>query len=425
MVSLDVNVIRRDRLGQRHHRISRAWEGVEEEQPSGNEAGDHAGDQREDADGNLRLSLSDLDDVVQLTSGSDEPDVTGQGNDQPTRPERPPPKQPGDLGYSLSADSRRASTEANQKPAEPATEATVESSRFKDGLKPVQEAPQQGEQSGESRDNTPQKDRKESDSTMAATATDGGQDSEHKPSDAYAYASPLEQKPSHGGFASLAEEFDARAESRETAQQYDNAASNRASEPGIKRDLASSKLDEESIKDQVDPFVPNLDNAEGPKEPFRRTVRDTDTEWTDGVASFDVRRHGPGIIDERAKKFDSNETKVAELLASEGKKIEARAEGEMRTSDAYVDGAPTEFKAIEGARIPGSAEHELPTDRTVKAALNSAKGQLKNDQAGARAAILDGREHGLTRDAAEQGMRAYLGQPHAKGKIDYIQHPRE
>lgn len=104
------------------------------------------------------------------------------------------------------------------------------------------------EQGGESSDRSPQKDRKEPGNTPAVADTHRGQDSEHKPSDANTYASPLEQKPSQGGFANLAEEFDARAKSREAAGQYNDVAEDRTIESGSLRDPASPRLNEESIK---------------------------------------------------------------------------------------------------------------------------------------------------------------------------------
>ncbi|TYB44853.1 hypothetical protein [Actinomadura chibensis] len=117
---------------------------------------------------------------------------------------------------------------------------------------------------------------------------------------------------------------------------------------------------------------------------------------------------------------DKDETRLAELLAGEGKNVVARREGERRVSDAFVDGMPTEFKTIKGRKIPGAEEHEAPTYRTVKAALNSAKGQLKHDPVGNRTAILDSRGYGLAPEEAERGVRAYLGQPFAQDKISRI-----
>ncbi len=67
-----------------------------------------------------------------------------------------------------------------------------------------------------------------------------------------------------------------------------------------------------------------------------------------------------------------------------------------RKPDAAVDGVPTEFKCLDlGA-----------SDRTVKAALTSAKGQ-------AREVVVDGRASGLTSEDADQGVRRFLGAPYA------------
>ena len=66
-----------------------------------------------------------------------------------------------------------------------------------------------------------------------------------------------------------------------------------------------------------------------------------------------------------------------------------------RTPDARVNDIPVEFKSLD----PGAS------DRTVKAALNSAKGQ-------ARHAVIDARGSGLAEDAANRGIRRFSGTPH-------------
>jgi hypothetical protein len=60
-----------------------------------------------------------------------------------------------------------------------------------------------------------------------------------------------------------------------------------------------------------------------------------------------------------------------------------------------VDDVAVEFKSLD----PGAS------DRTVKAALNSAKGQ-------ARHAVIDARGSGLTEDEAHRGIRRFGGTPH-------------
>lgn len=109
-------------------------------------------------------------------------------------------------------------------------------------------------------------------------------------------------------------------------------------------------------------------------------------------------RHGLGVIDERAKEFSPAERRIAEYLAVKGPAVVSVSEGfgvYGRTADARVDGIPVEFKSLD----PGA------DDRTVKAALNSAKGQ-------ARYAVIDARDCGLTEDDAQRGIRRFSGTPY-------------
>jgi hypothetical protein len=114
-----------------------------------------------------------------------------------------------------------------------------------------------------------------------------------------------------------------------------------------------------------------------------------------------VRRVGKGIIDEREKAFNPDETKVAERLADEGKIVKGKAEGAERRADAEVDGIPTEFKTLKGKKIPGTPNREVPTSKTVKNALSSARGQSGHT-------VLDGRGSGITKEAAQAGIADYL-----------------
>jgi hypothetical protein len=123
------------------------------------------------------------------------------------------------------------------------------------------------------------------------------------------------------------------------------------------------------------------------------------------LATGELERVGPGVVDERASRFQPRERRLADYLAGEGRSVVAIHDGHGRGGrkpDAAVDGVWTEFKSLD----PGA------TDRTVKAALNSAKGQ-------ARHAIIDGRESGLDSAAADQGMRRFLGTPYAN-RLDTI-----
>lgn len=121
-------------------------------------------------------------------------------------------------------------------------------------------------------------------------------------------------------------------------------------------------------------------------------------EWQAPLDEGAVDRVGLGVIDERAKKFSPAERRIAEYLASEGPAVVAISEGygvHGRTPDAQVDAVSVEFKSLD----PGAS------DRTVKAALNSAKGQ-------ARHAVIDARGSGLTEDEAQRGIRRFFGTPH-------------
>jgi hypothetical protein len=122
-------------------------------------------------------------------------------------------------------------------------------------------------------------------------------------------------------------------------------------------------------------------------------------------ATGELERVGRGVVDERASRFQPRERKLADFLASESRSVVAIHDGygrEGRKPDAAVDGVWTEFKSLD----PGAS------DRTVKAALTSAKGQ-------ARHTIIDARESGLGRAEADQGMRRFLGTPYAN-RLDAI-----
>jgi Contact-dependent growth inhibition CdiA C-terminal domain len=121
-------------------------------------------------------------------------------------------------------------------------------------------------------------------------------------------------------------------------------------------------------------------------------------EWQVALDEGSVDRVGLGVIDERAKRFSPAERRIAEHLASGGLAVVAVSEGYGvygRAPDAHVDAVPVEFKTLD----PGAS------DRTVKAALNSAKGQ-------ARHAVIDARGSGLTEDEGQRGVRRFFGTPH-------------
>jgi hypothetical protein len=128
-------------------------------------------------------------------------------------------------------------------------------------------------------------------------------------------------------------------------------------------------------------------------------------EWHEPLARGEVDRVGLGVVDERASTFQPRERRLADHLAGQGSAVVAIHDGYGRAGrmpDAAVDGVWTEFKSLD----PGAS------DRTVKAALTSAKGQ-------ARHAVIDGRGSGLASDQADRGVRRFLGTPHA-ARLDEI-----
>jgi hypothetical protein len=129
------------------------------------------------------------------------------------------------------------------------------------------------------------------------------------------------------------------------------------------------------------------------------------SEWRTALDEGTVDRVGLGVVDERAKKFSRAERRIAEHLAADGLAVVSISEGfgiRGRTPDAYADDVPVEFKSLD----PGAS------DRTVKAALNSAKGQ-------ARHAVIDARGSGLDEDQAHSGIRRFSGTPYGN-RLDAV-----
>ena len=129
------------------------------------------------------------------------------------------------------------------------------------------------------------------------------------------------------------------------------------------------------------------------------------SEWRTALDEGTVDRVDLGVVDERAKKFSPAERRIAEYLARDGLAVVSVSEGfgiRGRTPDARADDVPVEFKSLD----PGAS------DRTVKAALNSAKGQ-------ARHAVIDARGSGLDEDQARTGIRRFSGTPYGN-RLDAV-----
>ncbi|NMO88666.1 hypothetical protein [Actinomycetospora sp. TBRC 11914] len=125
-------------------------------------------------------------------------------------------------------------------------------------------------------------------------------------------------------------------------------------------------------------------------------------------------RFAPGVHElPGARAFQAHERPTAELLASEGKSVHARAEvnaRDVKNPDALVragrddPGTYTEFK-----------RPRKPTNTAVKDEIRRAAKQL--DQYGGGDLVLDGRASGLTREAAEKGLRRALGEARTHGSV--------
>ncbi|WP_433179711.1 hypothetical protein [Actinoallomurus sp. CA-150999] len=308
---------------------------------------------------------------IDRTSGNaDEPDNVDEGGDPPSQPEhRPPSDRSGEPGRPYSADAHRAAINASGKPVESAAEATDESNGANDGPSTAETA-QEREQGSEGRGSPSRDGSKESDGTGAMPDSDHRQDDAHKPPDTGTHASPLEQKPSSGDFSNLAEELDARAKSRELSQQDNGAIKDSASASGPKHELASSKLDDESIKKQIDPFAPDRDKAEGRKDSSQQAARDKDAEWTDGVDSFNDLPAGDKLADaddgEKPKgknfraslfeHYDDAEDAVKEYTSTTADFFGPRPTGHAETQ---VDSGPVASDAQHSGIDPGSAASSL------------------------------------------------------------------
>lgn len=161
------------------------------------------------------------------------------------------------------------------------------------------------------------------------------------------------------------------------------------------RDAAETRFRQDCCDDLVSASSAELGGSR-PWTPIKPAI--DRSEWQIPLIEGAVERVGLGVVDERAKKFSPAERRIAEHLAANGVAVVSVSEGfgvYGRTPDSRVDNVPVEFKSLD----PGASH------RTVKAALNSAKGQ-------ARHAVIDARGSGLTEDEANNGIRRFRGTPH-------------
>jgi hypothetical protein len=157
----------------------------------------------------------------------------------------PPPDRSGELGSASRAESRRVAMEANQKAPEAATD-TTNDRKPKDAPTTAQESSEQRESDTKGRDEQAPPENGETETTPPESTEQRRTDREtDSPSDSF------EQRPSHGNFANLAEEFDARAKSREQVNELNSGPEE--GKPDDKSQSLDFKVDDDSLRERIDP----------------------------------------------------------------------------------------------------------------------------------------------------------------------------
>lgn len=123
-------------------------------------------------------------------------------------------------------------------------------------------------------------------------------------------------------------------------------------------------------------------------------------------------RFTPGVHElPGARAFESHELPTAELLASEGKSVYARAPVNVtgvKNPDALVRTSPDDPGTYTEFKSPTT-----PTDSAVKKEITKAAKQLQ--EYGGGDLVLDGRTVGLSRAVAETALKRTIGQARAHG----------
>jgi hypothetical protein len=145
-----------------------------------------------------------------------------------------------------------------------------------------------------------------------------------------------------------------------------------------------------------------------PVSPLNAPIESSDvTAVGPGTEGVFVEPAKAGSVNETRAKFSPEERRIADVLASEGKTVEAtprsNAEG-VRTGDAMVDGRPGEFKTMDPGADSATVRNEV--NNSIKRG-----GQ-------ARDMILDARGSGLSEAEAIRGLNRVGGI--TRGKIDSV-----
>ena len=166
--------------------------------------------------------------------------------------------------------------------------------------------------------------------------------------------SPLQERPSHGGFDNLDDEFSARARSRENAKAFNKP-----------RESSGSGLNDKAVKEQIDPYGPDVAKAEGRKEPFQPVAKEKDAAWTEGVDRSDDLPTGEQLADtdedkprtDRFRKavvenYGKLDERASKLTSAIDKAFGPRPTGQ---AESRVDSGPTVVDAQHPRADVGSA----------------------------------------------------------------------
>lgn len=289
---------------------------------------------------------------------TDEPDDRRQNEEQSTPENRPPRDRPGEPGYPSRAESRQGAMEANRKPLVASADTSGEG-RPQNRPTPPQETGGRSDGRGEDRqDDTPQQAHKEADRTPTEGKPDASDAAlrpgrDQKPTKDDPNLSLLERMPSAGDFANLAEEFDARAESRELAKQY-NTVSDQSLKADSRRELAIPKLDDTSIRDRIVPVAADRDKAEEPKEPFQSNFGNENAEQPDDVESPEALASNEDLSEEKKSRFDQFRAKAYEKLDD----IKDDAEKTAKAIDRIFGPHPAGHAVTETGHTPSVVDNQ-------------------------------------------------------------------
>jgi hypothetical protein len=229
---------------------------------------------------------------VEFNSNPIEPEKsTDEGRIQPDR--RPPHDRPGELGAPSRAESRDPAVETSKKVPDAAT-GTTDDHKLKDTPATAEEASENGETDTAPPDGNEQR----------RTDREPG-----SPSDSF------KQRPSYGNFTNLAEEFDARAKSREQAKRVNSQLEE--AKPSDKPCSPDFAVDDKSLGERIDPEVDDAnagDSAETELEPAGdRTITALDEGENDTRSRADRFR---------AKAHAGSETLLGKVTSSVNKGVE-------------------------------------------------------------------------------------------------------